>query len=111
VTKTSPAQPRRKASKTIKKASTKKRVDAFVRSSSCHGSKKLGYRHHRDCRPGRPLCAAMRAINPKRRACGCDAYHFPHRVGSGVCGNAIKRWARDYNMSVDEVEKLCQAAE
>jgi hypothetical protein len=29
----------------------------------------------------------MRRVKEDRRACGCAAYHFPHRRGSGQCGN------------------------
>lgn len=43
--------------------------------------------HDKGCRPGRPLCSYRRAQNPKRKACGCGVYHYPHRIGSGACGN------------------------
>jgi hypothetical protein len=33
----------------------------------------------------------MRKKNPKRAPCGCDAYHFPHRKGSGRCGNLFQQ--------------------
>jgi hypothetical protein len=36
------------------------------------------------CRPGRPLCHAMRAMS-KRPRCYCDGYHYPHRTGSKLC--------------------------
>ena len=39
----------------------------------------------RACRPGRPLCAKMRASSRKYQACTCHAYHFPHRRASGRC--------------------------
>ena len=34
------------------------------------------------CRPARPLCRAMRRVQPSRRPCYCGVYHFPHRAGS-----------------------------
>lgn len=43
--------------------------------------------HDRGCRLGRPLCKWRRSRNPKRKACGCGVYHFPHRAGGGACGN------------------------
>jgi hypothetical protein len=30
------------------------------------------------------------ATNPKRRACFCPAYHFPHRFGGGLCGTRLR---------------------
>jgi hypothetical protein len=35
----------------------------------------------------------MRKVQPQRRPCHCDAYLFPHRHGSGVCGNPELRFA------------------
>ena len=43
--------------------------------------------HVKGCRLGRPLCRWRRATNPKRRVCECPAYWFPHRIGSGLCGD------------------------
>ena len=57
----------------------------------CHGRRPE--QHARGCRRGRPLCRWRRAENPKRRACGFDAYHFPHRIESGRCGNLEAMWA------------------
>lgn len=72
-----------------------------VKPKSCHGNEHSGYRHCPKCRRGRPQCAAMRKTNPKRKPCGCDAYHFPHRAGSGRCGNLEKQWAHIYGPEYD----------
>ncbi len=63
---------------------------------SCHGNEHNGVKHAKGCRRGRPLCRWMRKTNPKRKVCGCDAYHFPHRKGSGRCGNEKLRWMHEY---------------
>lgn len=39
-------------------------------------------RERKGCRRGRPNCRLHRAA-----ACRCDAYWFPHRKGSGMCGH------------------------
>jgi len=75
---------------------------------TCHGNEISGFTHARNCRPGRPLCRARRKIREKRRPCGCDAYHFPHRKGSGACGDVELRWARVYGMTKEEVHRLNQ---
>ena len=49
-------------------------------------------RHVKDCRPARPLCKWMRKVQPQRRVCHCDRYHFPHRFTSGRCGDIEKMW-------------------
>lgn len=46
----------------------------------CWGKEKR--KHRRECRRGRPLCRWRRT-----RPCACAAYHFPHRPGSGRCGD------------------------
>ena len=43
-----------------------------------------GDEHVAGCSLSSPMCRARRA--PTR--CYCPAYHFPHRMGSGLCGNA-----------------------
>lgn len=43
--------------------------------------------HVAGCSPGRPRCYWSRKDNPKWVVCRCDCYHFPHRKGSGRCGN------------------------
>jgi hypothetical protein len=43
------------------------------------------YTHAPGCRPARPLCRAMRRVQPSRRPCTCTAYPFPHRTTSGAC--------------------------
>lgn len=40
--------------------------------------------HVKGCRTTRPLCRYRR----KSSVCYCDAYHYPHRDGSGRCGDA-----------------------
>ena len=61
------------------------------RKQTCYGNEHIGYKHAPDCRRGRPQCAAMRKTNPKRKPCGCDAYHYPHRYGSGRCCNPFRQ--------------------
>jgi hypothetical protein len=56
-------------------------------SRSCFGPDAERAHHAKGCRPGRPLCRFMRTRCENRKPCGCDAYHFPHRKGSGQCGN------------------------
>jgi hypothetical protein len=55
------------------------------RPKRCWGA--ASEQHAAGCRRGRPLCRFRRKTNPKRRACFCPAYHFPHRFGGGLCGN------------------------
>lgn len=45
------------------------------------------------CHPARPLCRAMRRVRPDRAPCGCLAYPFPHRHGSGSCGRPVVAYA------------------
>ena len=45
--------------------------------------------HIQGCRKGRPRCREMRRLATGRGPCICPAYHFPHRFGSGVCGNPM----------------------
>jgi hypothetical protein len=52
-------------------------------SKCCWGPKN----HIKGCRISRPLCRWMRAKTDKYKVCHCGAYHFPHRKGSGACGN------------------------
>lgn len=52
--------------------------------------------HLSGCSPGRPRCRAHRAKNRKWKICRCDWYPFPHRKGSGLCGNQTKQWERLY---------------
>lgn len=53
----------------------------------CYGNGRTGHVHAKGCHRARPLCRAMRATHPRRSVCNCPAYWFPHRVGSGRCGN------------------------
>lgn len=57
------------------------------RPAHCHGPDAERAKHAAGCRPARPLCRFMRRVRDDRRVCGCGAYHFPHRHGSGQCGN------------------------
>lgn len=69
---------------------------------TCHGNERFAV-HVKACRKSRPLCRwRRREIGV---VCGCDAYHFPHRRGSGCCGNLERRWARDFGMSVEDVRE------
>lgn len=40
------------------------------------------WRHRGGCCPGRPTCRYQRR---EAGICHCEAYHYPHRVGSGRC--------------------------
>jgi hypothetical protein len=44
--------------------------------------------HAKGCRPGRPLCRWQRDGDAKYGVCTCGAHAFPHRRGSGLCGQA-----------------------
>lgn len=50
--------------------------------------------HAPACRPGRPLCRWMRAVIAKYAPCCCPAYPWPHRAGSGLCGDTTKMTAQ-----------------
>jgi hypothetical protein len=50
-------------------------------------------RHVKGCHPARPRCRWMRKVQEQRRVCKCEAYLFPHRVGSGWCGKPELKWA------------------
>jgi hypothetical protein len=44
----------------------------------------------RECRKGRPLCAARRRTSPRyRNQCNCGAYAFPHRPDAGRCNPEV----------------------
>lgn len=51
-------------------------------------------RHVKKCRPHRPLCRWQAKVLPRYRVCACGVYHFPHRAGSGLCGNPEKAFDR-----------------
>ena len=55
----------------------------------CYGPSADRATHCRNCRPGRPLCRFRRET-----PCLCDAYHYPHRPGSGRCDDvaALEAW-------------------
>lgn len=48
----------------------------------CHGA--FRHQHAIACRPARPRCRWRRKANG---LCNCDRYHYPHRDGSGHCGD------------------------
>ncbi len=77
------------------------------RPKSCYGPDAARARHAVGCRPARPLCRFMRqAQKAKYGVCGCGAYHFPHRRGSGQCGNPYAPL-----VSLAEYRKMRGAAE
>jgi hypothetical protein len=41
-------------------------------------------KHTIQCRPARPACRWRRR---EKGLCHCDRYHYPHRDGSGFCGD------------------------
>lgn len=43
---------------------------------------KKSHRRFGRCRISRPLCRKMRR---RKGICGCDGYHYPHRMGGGLC--------------------------
>jgi hypothetical protein len=52
------------------------------RPAKCWGPR--AEQHCAGCRIGRPRCRWRRkAVG----LCHCEAYHYPHRKGSGPCGN------------------------
>lgn len=51
-------------------------------------------RHIKACRPHRPLCSWQAKVLPRYRVCVCGVYWFPHRTGSGLCGNPEKAFER-----------------
>lgn len=58
------------------------------RPEVCYGP--APHQHAKGCHPARPLCRWMRRVQPQRQMCDCGAYHFPHRRGSGACGDPMK---------------------
>ena len=62
----------------MKRKQRKIRKDARGKDCSCG----KGCGQSGRCRLSRPLCAKMRK---RRGLCGCSAYHYPHRKGSGLC--------------------------
>jgi hypothetical protein len=55
----------------------------MARPAVCWGA--ANHKHKPGCRKGRPLCRWRRAS-----PCTCPAYHYPHRNGSGRCGDPVK---------------------
>ncbi len=53
-----------------------------LRPKCCYGA--APSQHAAYCRPGRPRCRWRRR---EAGICSCGAYHYPHRTGSGRCGN------------------------
>ena len=52
-------------------------------TTKCYGNE-FAYHHTQRCRPGRPLCKRAR-LGAGQATCGCPAYRFTHRLGSGLC--------------------------
>lgn len=71
------------------------------RPKRCHGTDAARAVHCRECRPGRPLCRYRRA-----RPCCCGAYHYPHRPGSGRCGDAAALEAWTYGPPAHEPTRI-----
>lgn len=75
--------------------------------------------HCRQCRPGRPCCKFRRAELAAKRAkverplppCDCPAYKFPHRQGSGICGDPDAFAAKVYGPSVIKSREIPTYAE
>lgn len=78
---------------------------------NCHGNEHRQF-HARGCRPARPLCRLRRRLRENRRVCVCDAYLFPHRHGSGVCGRFLQAMlARNDDMKEwAEIERSAKRA-
>ncbi len=53
------------------------------------------------------MCRHYRQMSPTRRVCTCDAYLFPHRATSGLCGDQEAKWAEQYGMTIEEVKARC----
>ena len=49
-------------------------------------------KHLPRCSPRRPRCNWNRRKGGKQKKCECGVYHFPHRMGSGLCGYPEKVW-------------------
>jgi hypothetical protein len=49
-------------------------------------------KHVNGCCLSHPKCRWMRKLNPKHKVCNCPAYHFPHRINSGLCGHPERMW-------------------
>jgi hypothetical protein len=58
---------------------------------ACFGPPGGPIKHLKKCRPGRPYCRWRRKA--KWGVCTCGCYHFPHRRGSGQCGNQDAMWS------------------
>lgn len=52
--------------------------------AQCHGNQHF-QKHDRRCRMARPLCKVRRR-EAGQQICECPSYPFPHRLGSGHCG-------------------------
>lgn len=70
---------------------------ARAHEARCYVSKGQGEKHRKACRKDRPLCKWRRRDLALTKAsadeetdggpCTCAAYGFPHRKGSGPCGD------------------------
>ncbi len=77
--------PKRRARRRVRAGGGRKRSSG---KPVCWGTDAQHAHHVSGCRPGRPLCKFRRMERENRRVCHCGAYHFPHRYGSGRCGDA-----------------------
>ena len=58
-----------------------------AKSKACAGRYCMGPKvHAARCRPGRPRCWWQRKAS-YGPTCDCGAYGYPHRKGSGPCGD------------------------
>jgi hypothetical protein len=48
----------------------------------------------------------MREKKANQAKCSCGAYHYPHRKGSGLCGNPERMWALAYGPNLEEEEDV-----
>ncbi len=86
---------------TIGKRETAPRRKACACPPSCVDPKAVGVgaeSHSIACRPKRPLCRWRRKAGDRKngvggKMCHCDKYHFPHREGSGHCGDDAAYYA------------------
>ena len=75
------------------------------RPAKCHGPR--DGQHAAGCRLGRPACRWRRR---DKGICLCVAYHFPHRDGSGRCGDPVACDAWANGPSSDKPRSFVDAA-
>ena len=64
--------------------------------------------HIKGCHPKRPKCGYRRKFYTKKYGppCECGVYHFPHRKGSGLCGNPRREFEWLNQVSWDDGSPL-----